>query len=176
LGELSTFKATYRAKGSNTTIVFAQEGSKSSFATGTTAYYSDGSSNTVCDTSSGTPACYAGAKPVAGLLSLISPTKVSSAIHAAALAAVPVSHSTEHHSGQSSSCVAYSDAGQKVKYCINDQGILTFIKIPSGSFELSAYTTAVSPADVSVPAGATALSTSGPQPGCQGRRRGLQSG
>jgi hypothetical protein len=155
----STFKATYRAKGSNATIVFAQDGSRSSFSTGTTAYYSNGASNTVCDSSSGAPACYRGAKPLAGLLSLISPTNVSGAIQAAAAAALPVSHSTEHHSGQSSSCVAYFAAGQKVKYCINDQGIVTYIKIPSGSFELSGYTTVVSPADVSVPAGATTLST-----------------
>ena len=151
----AAFKATYRAKGSNATIVFAQDGSLSSFSTGTTAYYSVGSNSTVCDSSSGTPLCYTGAKPLAGLLSLISPTKVSSAIQAAATAAVSVSHSTEHHSGQSSSCISYSDAGQNVKYCINDQGIVTYIKIPSGSFELTGYTTAVSTTDVSVPAGAT---------------------
>jgi hypothetical protein len=153
----ATFKATYRAKGSNTTIVFAQDGSKSSFLTGTTAYYSDGSSNTVCDSSSGTPACYTGAKPLGGLLSLLSPTRVSSAIQAAA--AVSVSHTSEHHSGQPSSCIAYSDAGQRVKYCIDVQGIVTYIKIPNGAFELTAYTTAVSPGDVSVPAGATTLAT-----------------
>jgi hypothetical protein len=137
--------------------VFAQDGSKSSFSTGTTAYYSDGAINTVCDSSSGTPACYNGAKPLSGLLSLISPTRVSSAIQAAA--AVSVSHSTEHHNGQASSCIAYLDAGQKVKYCIDGQGIVTYIKIPNGAFELSSYTTSVSPADVSVPAGATTLST-----------------
>jgi hypothetical protein len=151
----AAFKATYRAKGSNATIVFAQVGSQSSFSTGTTAYYSVGSNSTVCDSSSGTPLCYTGAKPLAGLLSLISPTRVSSAIQAAAMAAVSVSHSTEHHSGQSSSCISYSDAGQNVKYCINDQGIVTYIKLPSGSFELTGYTTAVSTADVSVPGGAT---------------------
>ena len=42
-----------------------------------------------------------------------------------------------------------------MKYCINDQGILTYIRIPAGAFELTAYTTNVSDADVSVPANAT---------------------
>jgi hypothetical protein len=38
---------------------------------------------------------------------------------------------------------------------MNSQGIVTFIKIPEGAFDLTAYTTAVSAADVSVPANAT---------------------
>ena len=71
----ATFKATYRVKGSTLSIVFAQEGSKSSFSSGTSAYYSDGQTRTECDTSNGTPSCYTGAKPLTGLLSLISPTE-----------------------------------------------------------------------------------------------------
>ena len=42
-----------------------------------------------------------------------------------------------------------------MKYCVDDEGILTYIKIPTGTFQLTAYTTAVSSTDVSVPAGAT---------------------
>ncbi len=151
----AVFKATYEAKGANSTIVFAQKGAKTAFLTGTTSYYSEGASNIVCDSSSGVPSCYTGAKPLGGLLSLIDPARESSAIQAAASAGSPVDYSEENHGGQLSSCISYSNAGQRVKYCINDQGILTYIRIPAGAFELTAYTTNVSDADVSVPANAT---------------------
>jgi len=149
------FKATYEAKSANSTIVFAQKGAKTAFLTGTTSYYSEGASSIVCDSSSGVPLCYTGAKPLGGLLSLIDPARESSAIRAAAAAGSPVSYSEENHDGQLSSCISYANAGQHVKYCINDQGILTYIRIPAGAFELTAYTTNVSDADVSVPANAT---------------------
>jgi len=151
----ATFKATYLAKGASTTIVFARKGSKTSFSTGTTAYYSDGATNTVCDSSSGAPSCYTAATPLSGLLSLMNPAQESSAIQAANAAGLSVDYSTATHDGQLSSCISYSKAGQRVKYCINDHGILTYIKIPTGAFELTSYTTAVSDADVSVPANAT---------------------
>ncbi len=149
-----TFQATYKVKGSTASIVFAQQGAKTSFSTGTTAYYSDGATSTVCDSSNGTPSCSTGAKPLTGLLSLINPTQMSNAVLAATTSAVSVNHSTENHSGQSSSCVAYAVGLQRVKYCVNDQGVVTFIRIPTGTFELTAYTTNVSDAEVSVPAGA----------------------
>jgi hypothetical protein len=38
---------------------------------------------------------------------------------------------------------------------MNSQGIVTFIKIPEGAFDLTDYSTAVSPGDVSVPTNAT---------------------
>ena len=101
------------------------------------------------------PLCYTGAKPLGGLLSLISPAREASAIQAAASAGSPVGYSEETHDGQVSSCISYSDAGQHVKYCINDHGIMTYIRIPAGAFELTAYTTTVSDADVSAPANAT---------------------
>ncbi len=150
----TVYKATYQAKGSTATIVFAQDGAQTSFTSGTTAYYSSGSANTVCDSSSGAPSCYTGAKPLAGLLSLISPTDVSSAIDAAAIASTSLNHSTERHSGQPSSCISYTQGTERVKYCLNDQGIVTYIKIPTGTFQLTTYTTSVSGADVSVPANA----------------------
>ena len=150
-----TFKATYQAKGVNTTIVFAQKGSKTSFLTGTTAYYSDGATNTVCDSSGAAPSCYTAATPLSGLLSLIDPAEESSAIQAANAAGVAVNYSTATHDGRLSSCISYSRAGQRVKYCIDDHGILTYIRIPTGAFELTAYTTDVSDADVSVPINAT---------------------
>jgi hypothetical protein len=150
------FKATYRAKGgSGTTIVYAQIGSRSSLSTGTTTFYSDGTANTVCDTSSGTPACYTGAQPLSGLLSPIDPAQASSTIRAVESSGAPVSYSTEHHDGLLSSCISYPNDGQHVKYCVDGQGVVIFLKIPTGAFELASYTTAVSEADVSVPADAT---------------------
>ncbi|HUY23523.1 MAG TPA: hypothetical protein VMV22_14400 [Acidimicrobiales bacterium] len=129
-------------------------GSKASFSSGTSAYYSDGSTGTVCDSSSGTPSCYTGATPPTGLLSLINPAQVAGAIRSAE-AAVTVNHSMERHYSQMSSCVAYMAGTQHVKYCLDQQGTLTFIRIPTGAFDLTAYTTTVSDSDVSVPAGAT---------------------
>jgi len=151
----ATFKATYQAKGANTTIVFAQKGPQTSFSTGTTAYYSNGATNTVCDSSGAAPSCYTAATPLSGLLSIMSPTEEFSAIQAANAAGLSVNYSTATHDGQLSSCISYSKAGQRVKYCINDHGILTYIKIPTGAFELTAYTTDVSESDVSAPANAT---------------------
>ena len=101
------------------------------------------------------PSCYTGAQPLTGLLSLIDPAQESSAIQAANAEGLSVSYSTATHDGQLSSCVSYTKAGQRVKYCIDDHGILTYIRIPSGEFELTAYTTNVSDAEVSVPANAT---------------------
>ena len=151
----ANFEATYQAKGANTTIVFAQKGSKTSFSTGTTSYYSDGATNTVCDSSGGVPLCYTGARPLSGLLSLLDPTEDSSAIQAANAEGLTVNYSTATHDGQLSSCISYSKAGQRLKYCIDDQGIVTYIKIPTGDFELTGYTTNVSDAAVSMPANAT---------------------
>ncbi len=151
----ATFAATYEAKGDTATIVFAQRGPKTSFSSGTTSYYSDGATNTVCDTSSGVPSCYTGAKPLTGLLSLIDPAQETSAIQAANAEGQAVGYSTATHDGQLSSCISYTKAGQRLKYCINDHGVVTYIKIPTGAFELTAYTTNVSDAEVSVPANAT---------------------
>jgi hypothetical protein len=153
----ANFKATYQARGSATTLVFAKIGSRSSFVTGTTALYTNGGSNTVCDTSSGRPSCYTGAQAPTGLLSVVDPTQESQAVHAAAAAGTSVSYTVEHRGGQQSLCMAYSQSGQPVKYCIGDVGVVTYLKIPSGTFELAGYTTQVTSADVSVPADATIL-------------------
>ena len=160
----ATFKASYtstQGSGSTQTLTFAQKGSKSSFTSGTTTFYSDGTTSTFCDNSQSPPTCTqtsgTGANPLAGLLTLFSPQGVSSAIQAAAAAAagVTVSHSSETHGGQASSCISYSRAGQGVKYCVNGDGVVTLIQTPTGSFELTSYTTSVSDSDVSVPAGVT---------------------
>jgi hypothetical protein len=151
----AAFKATYRARGSAATIVFAQDGGQSSFTAGTTSYYSAGTADTVCDVSGGTPSCYTGAKPLSGLLSLISPAAVAGAIDTAATSSTSLNHSTEHHGGQLSSCISYTEQSQPVKYCLDDQGVVTYIKIPTAAFDLSAYSSSVTSADVSVPSDAT---------------------
>ena len=153
----ASFKATYQAHGSSTTLTFAKIGSRTSFVTGTTAFYTNGGANTVCDTSSGKPSCYTGAKPPTGLLSVVDPSQESQAVHAAAAAGTSVSYTVEHRGGQQSLCMAYSQSGQPVKYCIGSMGIVTYLKIPSGTFELTGYTTQVTNADVSVPGDATML-------------------
>lgn len=153
----ANFKASYQARGSSTTLLFAKIGSRTSFVTGTTALYTNGAANTVCDTSSGRPSCYTGAQSPTGLLSVVDPSQESQAVHAAANAGASVSYTTERRGGQQSLCMAYSQSGQPVKYCIGELGIVTYLKIPSGTFELTGYTTQVTSADVSVPANATIL-------------------
>jgi hypothetical protein len=162
----ATFKATYTStngsSSSTETLTFAQKGSKSSFTSGTTTVYSEGTTSTICDNSNSPSTCTVssgGVNPLAGLFALFSPSGVASAIQAAAAAAagVTVSHSSETHGGQASQCVSYSRGGQGIKYCVNGDGVVTYIGTPSGTFELTSYTTSVSDADVSVPAGATTV-------------------
>jgi len=146
----TAFKAVYQANGQPTTLTFAQDGSQSSFSTGQTSYYADGSTATVCDTSTPRPVCYA-TSPLTGLLSLVDPANEANAIAEALAAGLKVTHSNERHDGEMSSCVAYAKAGQQVKYCTNPQGVVSFIKMPAGAFVLTSYTTSVSASDVSLP-------------------------
>lgn len=156
----TAFKAVYQANGQPTTLTFAQDGSQSSFSTGPTSYYANGSTTTICDSSSGRPICYV-SSPLTGLLSLVSPANEASAIQEALVAGVRVTHSNERHDGEMSSCVAYAKSGQQVKYCTDDQGIVTFIKLPVGAFVLTSYSTNVSEADVSLPSGAEVVAAPG---------------
>lgn len=148
---LTTFKATYSAS-DHTTVVYAQMGANSSFTAGSTGYYSIGASDTVCDNGNATPVCYTDAQPLQGVLSLVEPARASSAIRAAASGGASVTHTTESHGVQ---CLSYSLGGEQVKYCINRQGIVSYIGVPSGNFQLTQYTTDVSQADVSVPPNAS---------------------
>lgn len=146
----TTFKVTYSAS-DNTTVVYAQMDGKSSFVAGSTGYYDNGTSNTVCDNGNATPVCYTNAQPLQGVLSLVEPARALGALQAVAARTASITHTSQPHDVQ---CVSYSLQGELVKYCINRQGIVTYVGVPSGDFKLSQYTTAVSDAEVSVPANA----------------------
>lgn len=143
-----TFKATYRSSVQHLTLNYAQLGGNSAFTSGGTAYYSAGGTNTVCDSTTGAPVCHSGEKPLAGMLSLISPLNALTAIVAVQQAGTPA---TISNGSGSTLCVAYLLTGQPVKYCLNKQGIVSSITTPYGTFKLAAFTTTVSPSDVSPP-------------------------
>jgi len=151
----NNYKATYKAVGSSATITFAQLGARMSFSGGGTAYYSNGTNNTVCDSTNSPTSCYTGAKPLTGVLALISPKAVANAVlQAQSAQASSVRHDDEHHDGLASTCLAYTLQLQRIKYCLDDQGVVTYIKIPRAAFVLTDYTTSVSAADVTTPPGA----------------------
>jgi hypothetical protein len=143
------FKATYSTAGS-LVIVFAQMGGHWSFAASPTTDYNDGTTDTVCDTSSGTPVCTQDARPLTGQLSIINPTQTL-----AMLSSVPskgVTHSTKSNGDR---CISYPVSGGQIRFCVNTNGIVTTLSIPQGSIQLKSYSTDVTEADVSVPSGAT---------------------
>jgi hypothetical protein len=156
LATLTDFMATYKAVGSPTTITFAQLGGRTSFSSGPTTFYSNGTTNTVCDNSGGRVTCYSGAQPLTGVLALVQPQAVAQAIRqAASTQATSVAYSAAKHDGLASSCVAYALQGQNVKYCLDGEGVVTFIRIVgTATFVLSSLTGSVPEAAVSVPPGA----------------------
>lgn len=148
----TTFEATYKLSSSASVVTYAQQGSLRSLSTGTATYFVNGSSNTVC---SGTPpTCYTGAKPLTGVLAVIIPAQAAGAIRALVTDNVPVTLTSETRGGAMSSCIAYDDQGIPVKYCLDAQGYLTFVKVPGGSFVRTSFSTQVTTA-LSPPAGAT---------------------
>jgi hypothetical protein len=151
---LANFTATYRAVNANATVVYSQLGSQSAFSTGSSTEYTSGSTSTVCDTSGPRPTCSTGGKPLSGLLSVLDPVSASAAVRAARAQGSSVKTSIEHQDNQISSCISYTQSGSHVKFCVNYQGVVDFIKIPNATFKLVGYTSAVTPADVSVPADA----------------------
>ncbi|HTZ08730.1 MAG TPA: hypothetical protein VMB72_06650 [Acidimicrobiales bacterium] len=156
----SDFKATYRDSGSNTTITFAQLGTRSSFSGGGSAFYSNGATNTVCNTDGTSTSCYTGAKPLTGVLALVIPREAAGAIaSAAAMQASAVHHDEEHHGGHASTCLAYTLQSQSIKYCLDSAGIVTYLRIPHATFVLTGFTTSVSSTDVAVPSGASSQPT-----------------
>jgi len=160
----ATFKATYSATNSTTgttTITIAQMGTQSAFSSSSGAAYFDGTTTTFCSSggqceqTTGT-----GTDPYASLIDLFNAGTVSGEIQAyAAAQGVSITPSTETHGGLSSSCFAYSKAGQAFKFCFSDHGILTYVAAPNGTFELTSFSTNVTSADVSPPAGATIVTT-----------------
>jgi hypothetical protein len=149
----TSFAATYKLSGRSTVVTYAQSGSLSALSTGTATYYVDGSSNTVCTT--GTPTtCYSGSKPLTGVLAVIIPAQAADAIRIVVEHDVPVTLTSESRGGALSSCIAYDDRGIPVKYCLDSQGYLTFVKVPGGSFVRTSFSTQVTTA-LSPPAGAT---------------------
>lgn len=144
-----TFKTTYHVSIGGT-FGYAQSGVKSAFVAGATTYYTDGSTDTVCDDTSGTPVCTGTTRPLTGVLSLVRPANMYAAIGDLARSPDPVKPTTKSGLGE---CLAYTLQSEAVKYCVNSQGILSYIDTPYGIFRLTAFTTTVADSDVSVPGG-----------------------
>ncbi|MDE3086464.1 MAG: hypothetical protein KGJ77_06830 [Acidobacteriota bacterium] len=149
----TNFEATYKLSSNSTMVTYAQEGSSSSLSTGTATYFASGPSHTVCTVGS-PPTCYTGAKPLTGVLAVIIPAQAAAAFRALVANNVPVTLTSETRGGAMSSCIAYEDQGIPVKYCLDSQGYLTFVKVPGGSFVRTSFSTQVTTA-LSPPAGAT---------------------
>jgi hypothetical protein len=130
-------------------IVFAQMGGNWSFTALPTTYYNDGTTDTVCDSSSGTAVCTPNVKPLTGQLSLINPKQTLAAL--ASLPSSGVQHSTKSNGDR---CISYPATGGQIRFCVNTNGVVTTLSIPQGSINLKSYSTSVASSDVTVPSGA----------------------
>jgi hypothetical protein len=163
----ATFKATYSTNygGNSQTMTFAQQPPKSYFAiagsqiidTGTTTYYCSSSGAVSCFTASAQ-------NPLAGLLNVFSPKAAISSLEAARsavagrVAGYDVSFTSQTFAGQPSSCVAVKASTGSAKYCITNSGVLAYESTGASQvFQLTSYSSSVSPSDFSLPAGATVV-------------------
>ncbi|HUO48292.1 MAG TPA: hypothetical protein VMU09_05620, partial [Acidimicrobiales bacterium] len=127
-----------------------------SFSAQPTTYYNDGTTSTVCDTSSGAPVCSSNVKPLTGQLSIIRPAQAL-----AALTSAPTTGQTHSTKSNGDRCISYPASGGQIRFCVNTKGIVTTLSIPQGSIQLKSFSPDVTEADVTIPAGAT-INTSPP--------------
>jgi len=165
-GEQATYKAvyTYSGEGANGPITIEQAPPKSLFKTGQSEAIDTGTATYYCSTA-GTVTCISegtgSANPLAGITQLFSPQSAESAIEAAQAEAAAnvagdnISFSTQSFGGVSADCVSLTAASQTGKYCVTKDGVLAYSGTATASFQLTSYTTNVSPSDFALPAGAT---------------------
>lgn len=141
-GQKATFKAVYTATGSggNQTVTIEQRPPATRFSTGQGAVISTGSKTYFCSTGSSAQCVIeSGANPLAGLISLYSPTAALSALQAAETAVAAhasgynVTFSQQTFAGQASKCVSVSGPGGSGRYCVTDAGILAYAQTPPGA-------------------------------------------
>lgn len=169
-----TFKATWTTSGSSgpSTVTLEQRPPQSLFtagggsgggevlATGKTTYFCSGAS-------SGPKTCIsaAGANPLASLVGLYTGSAFLSTVQGfaaeaeAKAAGVSLKFSSQSFSGLPARCVSVSAKGQSFKWCVTDSGILAYASQGGKTtFQLTSYSTKVSPSDFNLPAGATVQS------------------
>ncbi len=166
-GQGAVFKATYSANynGTQTTMTIAQDPPKSSFAINQALIVDTGSATYYCPSGS-TPTCVNSSQgnPVASLTAAFSPKQALSQIDSARaalssrIAGYDVSVSSATFAGQPSTCVRTTVNSATWKYCVTDKGMLAYASSgPQQVFQMTSYTNTVSPADVSLPSGATVV-------------------
>jgi hypothetical protein len=146
-------------------MTIAQDPPKSSFTinqgvivdTGSTTYYCPSGANPTCVNASQ-------GNPVASLTALFSPKQALTQLQAAQsalsshIAGYNVSFSSASFAGQPSTCISTQANGASWKYCVTDKGMLAYASSGSNqTFEMTSYTSSVSPSDVALPAGATVV-------------------
>lgn len=159
------FKATYSGNygGQTQTMTIAQDPPKSSFAVANSAIIDTGSQTYYCPTTSN-PTCINVSQedPVADLVDAFSPKAALSQLQAARaaladrVAGYNVSFSSQTIAGQPSTCVAVKSSSASWKYCVTDKGYLALASSgPQQVFQMTSFSTNVSPSDFALPSGAT---------------------
>ncbi len=162
--EKKTFKAVYTITNASTTqtVTIEQSPPKSVFGTKGGSVIDTGTATYYCSTTGTTTCLSAGTtNPLASLTALFSPATVLAGLQAAQTEAAAhaagynVSFSSQTYAGQPTSCANLSGAGNSVKYCVTDSGILAYASSNGGSFALTSYSSSPPASDFSLPAGAT---------------------
>jgi hypothetical protein len=166
-GQRATFKAEYKTSGAEgaETVVIEQKLPKTFFSSAGGTIINNGSATYYCTGSGGRAQCasQSGANPITSLASIFSPAAAISAMQqaqaqlAAHLAGYSVTFTDQSFAGLAATCVNISAQGQTAKYCVAQNGILTYSGTSTSSFELTSYTTNMSDSDFSLPAGATVV-------------------
>jgi hypothetical protein len=160
-GQHATFKAVYTANesgGTATTVTIEQKPPKSLFSTGDGEAISNGSTTYFCSGTGASKQCVSesGPNPLAGLVTLFSPTTAITAMQQAEtelgahLAGYNATFSTQTFAGQASNCLNLTASGVTAKYCVTKDGILAYEGAAGSNFQLTSYSTAVSDSDFSV--------------------------
>jgi len=169
-GEHASYKAVYTSQsssGTSQTITIEQMPPKSVFSTTSGSVIDDGTHTYFCSTSGGAEQCVTessgGTNPFASITALFSPTTLLNEFHAAQAAAAAhsagysVAFSSGSYAGLAAKCLDYTGAGQTVKYCVTDTGILAYAQSTGGTFELTSFSTSPAAGDFSLPSGATVV-------------------
>lgn len=175
----ATFKLVYTSTSSTSStssqqVTLEQMPPDQAFRTNTGEVLFDGSKTYYCSISSGSaPSCVSisgDQNPVAGLMQVYNGATYVQAMEgwqselAAGITGYHLSFSSATFAGQPSECVQWDYQGSSAKYCVTSSGVLAYVGggASSGttSFELTSYSTSVSPSDFSLPNGATVSTAS----------------
>lgn len=163
--ENTSFKAIYSAtdNGQSETVTYEQAPPKVLFAVSSGEVINNGTATYFC-TTTGTKTCLSTTTedPLASLLQAFSAKTAVSNLQqaesqlAAKVAGYSASFSSETFAGQASTCATVTEPAGTEKVCVTGNGELAYVSSsPSQVFQMTSYSTSVSPSDFSLPAGAT---------------------